>query len=176
MLKNHEQISVSFFDNLKNVIPISTIKLQIIFKLIKEGKWKLEIERVRNNPEYKKELPCFTPSGTFMKRNSLGIKEYSGIICLDLDNLASPESLKQFCKSLSWVWVAFITPSGKGLKVFVITKPVLSNFKLTEEKVALAFFEATGVIRDVRCKDLARLQFVSNDEFLYENTKPENFE
>ena len=117
---------VSFFDNLKNVKPIENIDIQELFISIKNGKWKSDIEKCQIDVSHKKDLPCFTPTGIFKKRNSQGIENYSGIICLDIDHIENPEKLKTLCKSIPWVWVAFITPSGKGLKVFAQTIPELT--------------------------------------------------
>jgi hypothetical protein len=174
-MNNSKNYIISFFDNLKNVTPVFSIELTKLFELIQVGRWKLEVENCRFDLSKKKELPCFTPTGIFKKRNSLGIENYSGIICLDIDNIDNPDSLKEICKSIPWIWSAFITPSGKGLKVFVQTTAELNQFQISEAEVARAFFELTGYLRDEKCKDLARLQFVSFDQNIYINQKPEIF-
>ena len=172
-MSNSENYVVSFFDNLKNVFPIYNIEIKEIFEAIQNGKWKTEIESCRIDLSKKKELPCFTPSGIFFKRNSSGLEKYTGIICLDIDNVEYPESLKETCKSLPWIWAAFITPSGKGLKIIVQTTPELNGFSRLEAEVALAFYKLTGFLRDEKCKDLARVQFVSFDPDIYLNPNPE---
>jgi hypothetical protein len=174
-MRGSENYLISFFDNLKNVTPIRSIELSTLFELIKVGRWKPEIENCRIDLSKKKELPCFTPTGVFKQRNSVGIESYTGIVCLDIDNLDDPENLKEICKEIPWIWAAFITPSGKGLKIFVQTIPELSQFQISEAEVAFAFFEFTGFVRDDKCKDLARLQFVSFDENIYINQNPEIF-
>jgi hypothetical protein len=166
---------VSFFDNLKNVFPIYNIEIREIFEAIQNGRWKEDIEKCRIDLDKKKELPCFTPSGIFYKRNSSSLEKYSGIICLDIDNVEYPEALKEASKSLPWIWAAFITPSGKGLKIIVQTTSKLNEFPRLEAEVALAFYKFTGFLRDEKCKDLARVQFVSFDQDIYLNQNPEIF-
>ncbi|MFM7683149.1 MAG: BT4734/BF3469 family protein [Bacteroidota bacterium] len=172
-MRNSENYVVSFFDNLKNVFPIYSIDIREILEEIRNGKWKSEIESCRIDLNKKKDLPCFTPSGIFHKRNSSGLEKYTGIICLDIDNVEDPERLKNLCKSIPWIWAAFITPSGKGLKIIVQTIPELNDFPRLEAEVALAFYKYTGFLRDEKCKDLARVQFVSFDQDIYLNQKPE---
>jgi hypothetical protein len=174
-MNSSKKYLVSFFDNLKNIKPIENIDIHELFISIKNGKWKSDIEKCQIDVTRKKELPCFTPTGIFKQRNSQGIENYSGIICLDIDHIENPEKLKNLCKSIPWVWVAFITPSGKGLKVFAQTTPELTQFQILEAKIARAFFDETGQLRDEKCKDLARLQFVSFDPDIYYNQNPEIF-
>jgi hypothetical protein len=166
---------VSFFETLKNINPATSIDIEEIFTFIKNGKWKKEIDECQLDLSKKKNLPCFTPTGLFSQRNSLGIIKFSGLICLDIDNVDDPKSLKEICKNISWVWVAFITPSRKGLKIIVQTNADVEFFHSTEAEVAISFYEITGFLRDEKCKDLARVQFVSHDADIYINNKPTIF-
>jgi len=160
---------VTFFKGLKNTKPEANLELHEILDNIKNGKWKTPVLACREDISKKDKLPCFTPTGVFNHRSIKGLEHYNGIICLDIDGVANPEELKERCKNLHWVQAAFITPSGQGLKVIVQTQGTSENYKQTEELVAEAFLEATGVARDNRCKDIARIQFVSYDPELYYN-------
>jgi len=157
-------------------MPLYSIEICDLFNSIRAGRWKKEVDSCRMDLNKKRELPCFTPSGVYKERNSKSLIIYSGIICLDIDNLDHPEELKRVCKSISWVWVVFISPSGRGLKIFIQTDSPLEKFKETEAEIAISFYEITGYMRDDRAKDLARLQYVSFDQELYENLHPEIFE
>lgn len=174
-MSKYKKYWVSFFENLKNINPTISIDIEEIFSFIKNGKWKKEIDECELDLSKKKSLPCFTPTGLFSQRNSKGIIKFSGLICLDIDNVDDPKSIKEICKKISWVWVAFITPSRKGLKVIVQTNSELEFFHSTEAEVALDFYEITGFLRDEKCKDLARVQFVSYDADIYINDKPTIF-
>lgn len=170
-MSTYNKIWVSFFDNLKYINPTYSIEIEQIFYFIKIGKWKIEFNECEKDLNKKKELPCFTPTGLFSQRNSKGIIKYSGLICLDIDKIASPESLKEICKNIPWVWATFITPSKKGLKVIVHTDASLEFYQSTEAEVAMEFYKLTGYLRDEKCKDLARVQFVSYDQEIYINKK-----
>lgn len=172
----YKKYLVSFFDHLKNINPSTSLDIENIFLSIKNGEWKIIVDECLLDLSKKKNLPCFTPTGLFKQRNSKGIIKYSGLICLDIDSISDPESLKEICKNISWVWAAFITPSKKGLKVIVQTNTDLEFFQIIEANVALAFYELTGHLRDEKCKDLARVQFVSHDPNIYINPKPIKFE
>src|SRR4029453_19339685 len=67
----------------------------------------------------KKRLPGVTPSGRFAKRASTEILAHSGILCVDVDALDDPASLREKVKSDPCVLTAFVSPSGRGLKVWV---------------------------------------------------------
>jgi hypothetical protein len=111
----------------------------------------------------------FTPTGIFNHRSLAGLEEYNGLMCLDIDHVEDPQSLKEKCKKLNYVYAAFITPSGKGLKVMIKSPATSENYREIEAKVAEAFSLDTGAIRDNHCKDVARIQFVSYDPELYIN-------
>jgi len=162
-------IATTFFKSLKSTKPQSNLDLLEILDKIRSGEWSEKVIPCRENVALKDKLPCFTPTGIFSHRSIAGLESYNGIVCLDIDHLADPEALKAKCKNLGWVMAAFVTPSGKGLKVIVKTHATVETYKQTELQVATAFLEATGSARDNRCKDIARIQFVSYDSDLYFN-------
>jgi len=159
----------TFFKGLRSTKPEKKTDLSEIISGIQNGLWKEATLKCREDITRKDRLPCFTPTGEFNHRSIAGLEKYNGIICLDIDHIADPEALKQRASQLGWVMAAFITPSGKGLKVIVKTHATVETYKKTEELVAEAFLEATGCARDNRCKDIARIQFVSYDPTLYYN-------
>jgi hypothetical protein len=161
--------TVTYFKGLKSTKPEKTVEIADILDKIRNGEWKDKVVPCRENIALKDKLPCFTPTGIFNHRSIAGLETYNGIICLDIDHVADPEDLKSRCKNLDWVRAAFVTPSGKGLKVIVQTQATVETYKQTELQVAEAFLEATGVARDNRCKDIARIQYVSYDPELYYN-------
>lgn len=162
-------IPVTFFRGLVFTKPKAQTTLESVLNDIKSDKWKDRVLKCHSDLKQKDWLPVFTPTGTFSHRSIKGMSFYNGIICLDIDHVEDPESLKEKAKLLSWVHAAFVTPSGKGLKVIVRTTAGTEVYKETEEKVATMFFDATGVHRDNRCKDIARIQFISYDPTLYYN-------
>lgn len=162
------------FKSVKNTKPETTQSLLSVLEEIRSDKYKSQIEEIRKqeNPSktpLKDKLPVFTPTGIFNYRSMAGLEEYNGLICLDIDGVSNPEDLKERCKNLGWVYAAFVTPSGQGLKVMVKTNATKETYKMTELLVADAFNEATGCSRDNHCKDIARIQFVSYDPNIYIN-------
>ena len=169
-------MKVTTFSGLKFTKPKLQTTLEEVLMDIKSDKWKEKIEKCRKDLKYKDWLPCFTPTGEFSHRSIKGMEHYNGIICLDVDGVDDPVSLKEKCKTLSWVHAAFITPSGKGLKVMVKTDATPDSYKATEEKIAEMFLINTGSPRDNHCKDIARIQFVSHDPDLYYNPNSDTVE
>jgi hypothetical protein len=170
------------FKSLRNTKPEQVVSLTEVLSEIASDKYKSQIEEIRSseNPSknpLKDKLPVFTPTGKFNYRSLAGLEEYNGLICLDIDNIENPEDLKSQCKNLNYVYSAFVTPSGKGLKVLIKTNATSENYRDIELKVSELFQNETGAIRDNHCKDIARIQFVSYDPFLYlnENSNPLNF-
>ena len=166
---------VTYFKGLRSTKPDSNRELSTILEDIQTGKWKAAVERCRTDLSKKGLLPCFTPTGIFNHRSIKGLEEYNGVICLDIDHVENPEELKSACKNIPWVHAAFITPSGAGLKVIVKSKATVENYKETEELVQAAFRDETNFVRDNRCKDIARIQFVSYDPTLYYNPDSSTF-
>lgn len=162
------------FKSLRNTKPESTVSVLSILEEIRTDKYKSQIDEIRNfeNPSknpLKDKLPVFTPTGIFNHRSMAGLENYNGLMCLDIDHIENPEQLKDQCKKLNYVFSAFVTPSGKGLKVLIKTNATSENYREIELKVATAFQHDTGAIRDNHCKDIARIQFVSYDPNIYIN-------
>jgi len=166
---NLHNMKTTFFKGLRSTKPEKVTELSEILEKIRSGEWRDKVEKCHKDLKYKDYLPCFTPTGVFNHRSIKGLEEYNGIICLDIDHVEDPEALKKNVARLAYVHAAFVTPSGKGLKVIVKTNGTAENFKTTEECVASAIFHDSGAIRDIRCKDIARIQFVSYDPTIYIN-------
>jgi hypothetical protein len=165
----------TFFKGLRSTKPERVTSLEEILSGIQNGLWKEKVLKCHEDLSHKDRLPCFTPTGEFNHRSIAGLMNYNGIICLDIDHVTDPEILKQKASQLSYVHAAFVTPSGKGLKVIIKSKATVETYKSVEEEIAKAFMHDTGAIRDNRCKDIARIQFVSYDPDLYYNPQSKTF-
>jgi hypothetical protein len=168
------------FKSVKNTKPESNVSLLSVLEEIRSDKYKSQIEQIRSseNPSkspLKDKLPVFTPTGIFNHRSLAGLETYTGIMCLDIDNVENPESLKESCKNIPWVYSAFVTPSGRGLKVIIKTNSDSENYRANELIVSQEFLNQTGFLRDNHCKDIARIQFVSYDPNIYINENSLNF-
>lgn len=146
--------------------------VQQLITWISTGFWKEKIESLRKLPkaEYNKEkvnLPAITWSGTFKERKITGIKEYSSIMSIDVDNL-QPDTINNLKAKLSedqYVFFAFISPSGSGLKILVNVNTTAEQHKIAFAHLQAYFQEKYELQVDNSCKDLSRLCFVSYDEF-----------
>ena len=72
----------------------------------------------------KKNLPIVLFSGLFTGRKDELLKEHSGYIVLDFDNLDNLNQVKQSIGSDKYVYSCWVSPSGNGLKALVrVTNP-----------------------------------------------------
>jgi hypothetical protein len=163
------EIHVTRFKGRQSTTPLEHTTLAIVLEDIKNGKWKARIEKCHIDLKYKDFLPCFTPTGNFSHRSIAGLEDYNGVICLDIDHVDEPELLKKRASKLNYVHAAFVTPSGRGLKVIVLTNSTRERYVFAENIIADWFSLDAGGIRDNRCKDIARIQYISYDPDLYYN-------
>jgi len=66
-------------------------------------------------------LPVLCPSGTFSKRADSALVQYNGVICLDLDDTVDTVAVIEMAKQFPHTLAAMLSPTGKGVKVFVLT-------------------------------------------------------
>jgi hypothetical protein len=164
----------------------SPINLPIVdvLRLIKSGKWKDKVERLRSLPieEYKKQklfLPAVTFSGIFNQRLDKQVAEYSRLMIIDIDNLESELliNLSSLLKDDEYTYAMFISPSGNGLKVlFKLTNDNPDRHKAYFSAIQKHFEENYAVLIDKSGKNISRLCFVSYDEELYINENSKEFD
>lgn len=119
----------------------------------------------------KAELPGILFSGTFSKRDNGSLEAYSGLLCADLDTLGEKLSLvKESLKNYPFVRAVMVSPSGDGLKVVinVINDPARHDDSF--RAVRKFFKEEAGLDIDEKCKDLARINFLTYDPDLWIRT------
>jgi hypothetical protein len=117
--------------------------------------------------DLKLELPGFLPSGTFSKRETGCLVEYSGILCADLDSLGDRlHPIREILKSMPFVRAIALSPSGDGLKVFfnVVNDPARHEDSFRSIKDNLLAIEVTV---DEKCKDPTRICFFTYDPDLW---------
>ncbi len=178
-------MKASIFQDFTN--PCDEQDLFSIFETIKSTKYESEINSIRLafhqedkllGDELKKKLPAFTPSGTFSYRNADSLVEYNQIIHLDFDDLEYSElkTISDKINACSYTFASFISPKGKGLKVFVKTNSTSSEHKETWSHLTDFYKELIGLDSDTKCKDICRLCFFSHDKNLFLNTESEVFQ
>ena len=170
-------MKVSMFKNFNRVE--QNLELSVILDQIRMGKYKARILHLRelvrqgrmdDYNDQKRSLPGFTPSGLFKGGRKLQhLKEYSGVIVLDLDDLSQDQlvAVRSRVEELKFTYACFISPGGKGLKILVrvFSRPVLHKQAFNQVK---DYYERElNVLIDPSGKDVTRLCFVSWDESLY---------
>ena len=154
-----------------------------ILEAIREGKWKDTIESYRLEEDKEKaklikhSLPCVTFCGTFDKRRGASnMKEYSGVIILDIDGIPE-KSLKRLKRKICadvHTAACFISPTF-GLKVLFVTDQKEEYHKLVFNHILRYFKGNYNIEIDKSGKDVSRLCFVSYDPELYFNNNYDTY-
>lgn len=129
-----------------------------------------------------KEFPAVTFAGTFPKnkRKAQYLSEHSGCLVIDIDGLdefAMPDLLAHFSQ-MPEVLLAFVSPSGVGIKVVVRVNPVPSDD--LEHKGAYhavktyfdEFADEFGFVVDTSGKDCSRLCYLAYDPLAIIHSDP----
>ena len=145
---------------------------------IANGKYKSQIVSCRqliqvgNKPAYnnlKKKLPSLTFSGTFSgAHKEENLLNYSNYIVIDIDNIETDrvEALKESIFTDKYVFAAWISPSGNGIKLLIKIASNADDHALCF-LCLLEYFKANHNIDiDKSGSDVCRLCFVSYDERL----------
>lgn len=171
---------ITFLENVRRPHDFANKKFITVLNCIKNGKYEKEINILRGLDEQaykdaKLSLPAIAANGLFSNKvtndNFLGSTGFAGF---DVDRLDASEvdKFKARIAELAYVVCCFVSPSGKGLKIFIRVNPdeVKSDkdFKRLFAQVNKSF-DAAGITLDQSCKDVRRLCFVSYDPDIYIN-------
>lgn len=175
----------TLFQNFNEVI--NTIPVEQIVTEIKEGTYKNQILYLRKSLEQgklepyekaKKSLIAFTPSATFKGGRKLDyLQNYNQIIVLDIDKVEKNKlaEIKQKAIELSTTFVAFISPSNNGLKLFIKVSTNQDEHKNTYNILKEFYEKELEIEIDKSGKDITRLCFYSFDPEIYFNPNAEIF-
>ncbi|UJS17863.1 MAG: PriCT-2 domain-containing protein [Candidatus Jettenia sp.] len=161
----------------------ATSNLDAVMDGIKSGKWRNQVEQVRNEADTKKRnalkqrLPAFTPSGVFSERKSSGLQSHSGRLAIDFDLQDNPEletSLEAVRENLQKdKYSECVSSSVSGQGLFVIVKIDGDQHAESFEFLQAYYQENYELCIDKSCKDVSRLRFVSYDPKLHYNENAE---
>ncbi len=135
---------------------------QIRGELIKDERTKLK---------YK--LMAIRFCGIFVGQNDVDCISHSGLVCLDFDHTPDPVAKKIEMMALPFVYAAFISPSGDGLKVIVRIPPNIKTHGGFFMGLK-AFFNDPHF--DSSSQNIARICFESYDPDIYINYEAEEFQ
>ena len=178
-------IKFTLFQNFNEVI--NTVPIEQIVTEIKEGTYKSQILYLRKSLEQgkmepyekaKKSLLAFTPSATFKGGRKLEyLQNYNQLIVLDIDKVEKNKlaEIKQKAIELSTTFMAFISPSNNGLKLFIKVSTNQDEHKNTYNIVKEFYEKELEIEIDKSGKDVTRLCFYSYDPEIYFNPNAEVF-
>ena len=163
---------VSFFKApIRNIYKTSDVSLSNIAKSIRDDNGnKAIVNRIRSGVKSIKSqmLDYYTLSGTFITRCLEGLLNYSGFICLDIDNVSNPSERQYEIIDLSIPLVMiFTSPSGNGLKVVLKSCSDASKHLDYFHYYERLFKKELGISIDKSGKDISRACFTSYDPNLY---------
>jgi len=168
---------ISLFEKVKekDAIPKQNISESEFFEGVKNGRWQDSVLNYRIGKLEKTNLMALTPSGVFKVRNSKGLIEHSGLICIDVDAkdqvcVLDIEQLKED----SYVHCMHDSVSGNGgyaIYIRIDGNKHLEAFLGIEEYLFINY----SIVIDKACKDVSRLRFVSFDPHLFINEKSKVF-
>jgi len=178
-------LQTTVFRNFAN--PIGILPLHAVLTSVKSNKLETTINKIRllvkqgkkkQADNLKKSLPAFTPSAVFSEKRKLdNLITYNPVICLDFDNVTEGvNSLRNKIDTLPTTFASFISPSGTGLKVFVLTNNTIENHLQAFNQVTQFYEQKTETVSDRSVKDIPRLCFLSYDPDLYLNINSSIFE
>jgi len=181
-----KNILVSTFKDFHTISDNTSI--DSIFRDIKEGKYRSQIEEIRSLKKdgkseqaniLKQKLLAFTPSGIFEKsRKNEQLKTYSKIVHLDIDKINNDELDNVFREiiKIPYTYACFLSPSGDGYKVFIKVNTEKNIHSEIYNSLLNLYETETKKVFDSKCKDLARLCFISYDPNMYINNEPNYFD
>lgn len=145
---------------------------------IKEGKIKEVIEKIRaeQDPDKRKKLkenlPCICFSGKFKRRKDNEQLTHSGLAIFDFDHV-DVMKVKSALMALPFVFCAFISPSGDGVKALVKIPPDIHSHR---EHYLGAYEELSKIgALDITSQNPSRICFESYDPEIYINENADIF-
>lgn len=134
-------------------------------------------KKAHSDPQYQKaklQMPGFTSSGEFSYRKDTHLVQYSGLLCYDIDGLDDVARIKAAVKSDAFCVMAYTSPSGYGVKLFLRwADPRSGDHKRAWDAGRQHVESVYGVtITDTAGRDLSRLCLLAYDPDVFFNPAP----
>ncbi|MCS2891503.1 DUF3987 domain-containing protein [Parabacteroides faecis] len=174
-LENKQEIECTLFPDAFHVGSSRVVTLRQYFECVTSEKYRNKIHLLRayldageaeEAGKCKKELPLLVPGGIMEGgRKQENMVSYSGCLIADLDDVpGSPQALLRQAEQLTYTKAGHISPSGRGIKLFILVDSGLAHhpvaFEMVRRRVEV---DLPGVTVDVSGKDSNRGCFVSYD-------------
>lgn len=173
-------MKVTIFKNIKSTSAPFIKDVTYALDRIKNGKSRETVDAIRYElneeviAELKKTLPSICFSGTFDRRAINGLKQHSGLICLDFDDFPDIDTMKVARETLlgdQYTFALWTSPSGNGIKLLVKIPPIKENHKAYFDALAIYYKDIPGF--DKSTSDVSRVCYESYDPDLYSNPDSE---
>lgn len=168
---------ITVFKDIKDTTNPHFANPELVYNYIKIGRYKDKVESLRKlgskkeRNKIKMTLPSICWSGEFEKRANDSCKKHSGLVCIDFDHVLDLGLLKErICKD-QYTYMAFISPSGDGLKVVIKIPDSIDTHSDSCRAITEYFNEET--LDEFR--DIARVCYISYDENIYINKESKIF-
>lgn len=146
---------------------------------VKSGRWQdLCLPIMKENDkskrtELKKLVPYFTAAGTFSERKNAGLKEHSGLIAIDFDDVDNLNMYIGLVNADPYTFATFKSVSHTGFCALV--KIIADKHKESFEGLSNYYYQLLKIPIDPACKDISRPRFVSYDQDAYMNPQSKIF-
>ena len=182
---------LSLFSGATSTEPAGTLTLAAVVERIRTcpdlARKTARVRELQGNArkEAKKELQAVTFGGAFSYRANDKLTAYSGLLVLDFDDVPDAPGLREAVGSHPCCLLAFVSPSGNGVKAVV--RLDTSGLDTSDGDAVQAFhrraFNALqadcearyGVALDEKGKDVSRLCFLCSDPEALTNAAPDAF-
>ena len=172
---------ISYFRKpITNLKPKNSLSAADICKLIKNNWYKetevyRKIEEKNERANYKaNNFDYVTFSGEFEKRGLQNIRNYNGLMTIDIDGLENIEEIRNKIKDDKYIHILFTSPSGAGLKlVFFTDNKTVGSHTAYFLSIQDYFKEKYDIEIDKSGKDPARACFLCYDPDVIFNKRPE---
>lgn len=178
--------NVTLFKNITEVDSPITKPLETVLDLIRTGRWKDQVEKVRNAEtekeadRLKSNLPCILYAGEFTSpstnkdgmityRMDDSLSKHSGVVPIDIDDIDNIEDVVENLKKDQFVHALWMSPSGKGCHGLI----KIGDGKNHKNHYNAIIKRYKGL--DTTARNVSRVLFASYDPDLYYNPRSSTF-
>lgn len=176
--------TVSFYKNVRDVKSRDMRDLDDLLNDIQSGTYEDAVTKIRvlkqQGKDYsslKKELPAFTVSGVFEKRDDNSLTKHSGFIAIDLDHLDDVDhynrTFEELCRD-PYTYAMFRSVGGAGICVIIKIKNTDRHRELFKG-YSEYLYTNYQLITDPTAVNPSRLRFVSFDPDMFISTSVKNW-
>lgn len=167
---------VSVYNNITHISEPKNLPVETVLYWIKCNRIldKITILRktkdIEKNRQLKALLPSIVFAGKFTKRLDEYCEELSGLAILDFDHLADVNAKKKELSELPYIYAAFVSPNGDGVKALARIPKQYGRFAGYYRGLQKYHPEL-----DPKNKNISRVCFLSCDENIYINPEAIEF-